>query len=234
MPSCTCYPRVGCLLDPDLCCSCVGRSSPASRRVGTPDPALSHRHARLPAARRPAAVGTRRSVGHPVLPPRSGRGMTHRDEQSMRWFCRWTKITRIPAEYEFRSARSNAPSSARIFAGSGGMVGGPPGRGSARSTALDAGRTPDRSCVDSGRWATLPWRGTAWALRGRVLKLAGRMARRAAVNKRGGGARRSALTTRRSAACGEHPRRRKFAGAYFLPARVGTQAEPECLCHLVS
>jgi hypothetical protein len=21
--------------------------------------------------------------------------MTHRDEQSMRWFCRWTKITRI-------------------------------------------------------------------------------------------------------------------------------------------
>jgi len=60
-------------LDPDLCCSCVGRSSPASRRAGTPDPALSHRHARLPAARRPAAVGTRRSAGHPVLPPRSGR-----------------------------------------------------------------------------------------------------------------------------------------------------------------
>jgi len=41
MPICTCYPRVGCLLDPDLCCSCVGRSSPASRRAGTPDPALS-------------------------------------------------------------------------------------------------------------------------------------------------------------------------------------------------
>ena len=30
------------------------------------------------------------------------------------------------AEYEFRSARSNAPSSARISAGSGGMVGKPP------------------------------------------------------------------------------------------------------------
>jgi hypothetical protein len=46
----------------------VGHSSPASRRACTPDPALSHRHARLPAARRPAAVGTRWPAAHPVLP----------------------------------------------------------------------------------------------------------------------------------------------------------------------
>ena len=37
---------VGRLLDPDLCCFCVGRSSPASRRACTPDPAPAHRHAR--------------------------------------------------------------------------------------------------------------------------------------------------------------------------------------------
>ena len=95
MPSCTCYLRVGCLLDPDLCCSCVGRSSPASRRAGAPVPALSHRHAR--AARGPK-TGCRR---HPPVcrpsrfTPSVRPGMTHRDEQSMRWFCRWTKITRI-------------------------------------------------------------------------------------------------------------------------------------------
>src|SRR6266478_1246056 len=93
MPFCTCYPRVGCLLDPDLCCSCVGHSSPASRRACTPDPALSHRHARLLAARRPAAVGTRWSTGHPVTPA-ARPGMTHRDEQSMR---RRTESTHIDA-----------------------------------------------------------------------------------------------------------------------------------------
>jgi hypothetical protein len=31
MPFCTCYPRVGCLLDPDLCCSCV------DEHLGSPD-----------------------------------------------------------------------------------------------------------------------------------------------------------------------------------------------------
>jgi hypothetical protein len=74
---------------PGLCWSCVGRSSPASRRACTPDPALSHRHARLPAARRPAAVGTLWPADHPVYP--SARpGITHRDKQSMR---RRTKST---------------------------------------------------------------------------------------------------------------------------------------------
>jgi hypothetical protein len=78
---------VGRLLDPDLCCFCVGRSSPASRRACTPNPALSHGHARRPrlstppifhpmttAARRPAAAGypLARRLTIP-LPPRPGR-----------------------------------------------------------------------------------------------------------------------------------------------------------------
>ena len=100
MPFCTCYPRVGCLLDPDLCCSCVGRSSPASRRACTPDPGPVTLARAPPAARCPEAVGTRCPAGHPFTP--SARlGMTHRDGQSMR---RRTKSTHI-AEY-LRSQRS--------------------------------------------------------------------------------------------------------------------------------
>jgi hypothetical protein len=106
MPFCPCCSRVGCLLDPDLCCSCVGRSGPISRRAcprtrpchtGTrarprlSTPAIFHP---MPtAARRPAAAGYRWPAVHPVTP--SARpGMTHRDEQSMR---RGIKST--PAEY---------------------------------------------------------------------------------------------------------------------------------------
>jgi hypothetical protein len=48
-------------------------SGSVGRRACTPDLALSHRHARLPAARRPAAVGTRWPADHPILPPRPGR-----------------------------------------------------------------------------------------------------------------------------------------------------------------
>jgi hypothetical protein len=92
MPFCACCSRVGRLLDPDLCCSCVGRSAPVRRRARTPDPALSHWHARPPAAvnaishpmstvaRRPAAAGYRWPAVHPVTP--SARpGMTHREER---------------------------------------------------------------------------------------------------------------------------------------------------------
>jgi len=67
-------------------------AAPVSRRVCTPDPAPSRRHARQPAAAsaghfspdagsRPK-TGCRRPAGHPVTPsPRPE--MTHRDEQSM-------------------------------------------------------------------------------------------------------------------------------------------------------
>ena len=97
---CSCYRRVGRLPDPDLCCSCVGRSSPASRRACTPNPAPSHRHARPPATRRAAAAGyplARRPARYPAARP----GMTHRDGQSMR---RWTKSTHIPADYSLDRA----------------------------------------------------------------------------------------------------------------------------------
>jgi hypothetical protein len=86
---------VGRLLDPDLCCSCVGRSGPVSRRVCSPDPALSHRHARPPAAvnaghfhpmpaaaRRPAPAGYPLAC-QPSRYPSARPGMTHRDEQRM-------------------------------------------------------------------------------------------------------------------------------------------------------
>jgi len=81
MPFRPCCSRVGPLPDPNLCCSCVGRSSPASRRACTPDPAPAHRHARpRPEDRLPPA--TRWPAGHPVTPA-ARPGMTHRDEQSM-------------------------------------------------------------------------------------------------------------------------------------------------------
>jgi hypothetical protein len=98
MPFRPCCSRVGPLPDPNLCCSCVGRSSPASRRACTPDPAPAHRHARPPATRRPAAAGY--PLAHrPSRYPRGQTGMTHRNGQSMR---RQTKSTHI--EYLQRSA----------------------------------------------------------------------------------------------------------------------------------
>jgi hypothetical protein len=116
MPFRPCYRRVGCLLDPDLCCSCVGRSSPGqpsrlprTRRCHTgtrarprlSTPAIFHP---MPAAaRRPAAAGYRWPASHPVTP--SARpGMTHREEQSMR---RRIKSTHI-AERGSPLNRSNA------------------------------------------------------------------------------------------------------------------------------
>ena len=102
MPFRPCCSRVGRLLDPDLCCSCVGRSSSASRRACTPDPALSHRHARPPAAANAGQFspdadsgpknGCRRLPAgqRPFHYPLGHAGMTHRDEQSMR---RRTKST---------------------------------------------------------------------------------------------------------------------------------------------
>jgi hypothetical protein len=80
----------------NLCCSCVGRSSPGQPSRPTLDSALSHRHARQPAAAS-AAISTRcRQPPEDRLPPAtrwpashpktpSARPeMTHRDEQSMR------------------------------------------------------------------------------------------------------------------------------------------------------
>jgi len=68
----------------------LAAAAPVRRRARTPDPALSHWHARPPAAvnaghfhpmptaaRRPAAAGYRWPASHPVTP--SARpGMTHR------------------------------------------------------------------------------------------------------------------------------------------------------------
>jgi len=62
-----------------------------------------------------------------------------------------TKLGARIAEYEFRSARSNAPSSARISAGSGGMVGGPPrpgfGTGDSAGSGPHARNFPRRLSV---------------------------------------------------------------------------------------
>jgi len=79
-------PPVGPLPDPNLCCSCVGRSSPGQPSRLHPDSALSHRHARPPAAvnaghfspdadSRPKTGCRRLPAGLPAipLPPRPGR-----------------------------------------------------------------------------------------------------------------------------------------------------------------
>ena len=78
-----------------------------------PDPALSHRHARLPAARRPAAAGL------PAIPfyPSARPGMTHGDEQSMR---RRAKNTHIDAPMPRQGIRVTFFGS--HFWGSEGMV----------------------------------------------------------------------------------------------------------------
>ena len=104
MPFCSCYRRVGRLPDPDLCCFCVGRSSPGQPSRLHPDLALSHRHATPPAAvnaghfhpmptaaRRPAAAGYPLACQPSRYPP-ARPGMTHRDEQSMRRRIKSTHI----------------------------------------------------------------------------------------------------------------------------------------------
>ena len=61
-----------------------------------PDPAMSHWHARLPAARRPAATGL------PAIPfyPSARPGMTHRDEQGMRRRAKGAPRSPNPASVE--------------------------------------------------------------------------------------------------------------------------------------
>ncbi len=75
--------RVGCLLDLDLCCSCVGRSSPASRRACTP---TRRCHTGTRACPRPEDRLPSAAAGLQAIPfyPSARPGMTHRDEQSMR------------------------------------------------------------------------------------------------------------------------------------------------------
>jgi hypothetical protein len=81
MPFRPCCSRVGPLPDPDLCCPCVGRSSPVSRRACTPDPAPAHRHARpRPEDRLPRGYPLGRQ---PARYPAARPGMTHREGQSM-------------------------------------------------------------------------------------------------------------------------------------------------------
>ena len=123
MPFRPCCSRVGRLLDPDLCCSCVGRSSPVSRRACTPDPALSHRHARPPAAvnaghfspdadSRPK-TGSAATRGLPAsrYPP-ARPGMTHRDGQSMRRRIKSTHIMMLLCVVK-------GPSRVRVSSGDG-------------------------------------------------------------------------------------------------------------------
>ena len=97
MPFRPCCSRVGRLLAPDLCCSCVGRSSPGSAVAPAPLTRPCHTgtrqargcqrrpfftRCRQPTEDRPPSA-TRWPAIHPVTP--SARpGMTHRDEQSMR------------------------------------------------------------------------------------------------------------------------------------------------------
>jgi len=77
MPFRPCYPRVGPLPDPDLCCSCVGRSRP-----GQP----SRLRLRPSAPARGPKTGRRRpstwSATHPATPA-ARPGITHRDERNV-------------------------------------------------------------------------------------------------------------------------------------------------------
>jgi hypothetical protein len=97
MPFRPCCSRVGRLLAPDLCCSCVGRSSPGQRRTCIPGPGPvtparapargGQRRLYIPmpaAARRPAAAGYPLACQRSRCSPDKGArpGMTHRDEQT--------------------------------------------------------------------------------------------------------------------------------------------------------
>ena len=60
----------------------LAAAAPVRRRARTPDPALSHWHARPPATRRAAAAGYPLAC-RPARYPAARPGMTHRDGQSM-------------------------------------------------------------------------------------------------------------------------------------------------------
>jgi len=77
MPFRPCYPRVGPLPDPDLCCSCVGRSrpgQPSRLRLRPSAPAGGPKTGR----RRPSTW----SATHPATPA-ARPGITHRDERNV-------------------------------------------------------------------------------------------------------------------------------------------------------
>jgi hypothetical protein len=97
MPFRPCYPRVGPLPDPDLCCSCVGRSSPGQPSRLRPGPS---------AAARGPKTGRRRpptwSASHPATPA-ARPGMTHRDERNVR---RRIKLPSLPNTHRLSVASS--------------------------------------------------------------------------------------------------------------------------------
>jgi hypothetical protein len=119
---------------------------------------------------------------------------------------------------------------------------GRPAEGSARSAALNVGRTPGRSCAGSRSLAQLPRCDAAWALRCRRLGLSLGWCG-GALNEPAGRARRSPVSTRRSAACGEpgcagnyrargehwldDGRDRQGAGRGGRPARSLPRREPD-------
>ena len=84
---------VGRLLTPDLCCSCVGRSSPGQPSRLHPGPGPCHTGTRasprlstpaiLPAAARRPAAANYPLACQPSRYPSARPGMTHRDEQRM-------------------------------------------------------------------------------------------------------------------------------------------------------
>jgi hypothetical protein len=69
----------------------------AARPAVAPAPRTRRCHIGTRACPRPEDRLPSAPAGLPAIPftPSVRPGMTHRDEQSMRWFCRWTKITRI-------------------------------------------------------------------------------------------------------------------------------------------
>jgi integrase/recombinase XerD len=97
MPFRSCYPRVGSLSDPDLCCSCVGRSSPVSRRAC----ARTQRACPRPEDRPPP---TTHVVSHPSSYPAARPGMTHRDERNVR-----RRIKPLPDDFLTDLANANKP-----------------------------------------------------------------------------------------------------------------------------
>jgi hypothetical protein len=125
MPFRPCCSRVGRLLDPDLCCSCVGCSSPGqpSRLHPGPGPVTPARAPARGCQRRPFFTRCRQPpedrlppasrwpASHPVTP--SARpGRTHRDEQSMRRRIKSTHIADSARLISMRLAREGARRSA--------------------------------------------------------------------------------------------------------------------------
>jgi hypothetical protein len=77
MPFRPCYPRVGPLPDPGLCCSCVGRSSPGQPSRLRPGPSVPARGPKTGRRRPPTWSAT-----HPTTPA-ARPGITHRDERNV-------------------------------------------------------------------------------------------------------------------------------------------------------